>query len=93
MAKVIKQQASTDQTQPNFEHALEEMETIVQKMENDQLPLHESLAYLKRGIELGKICHRKLDEAEQQVQVLVKKGEDHQLEELSGTIAQGQDQE
>ena len=56
---------------PSFEQALAELETIVQKMESDNLPLDESLSCLKRGMELSALCNHSLKQAEQEVRCLV----------------------
>ena len=55
---------------PTFESALAELETIVARMEDGQLPLEQSLAAYKRGAELLKLCQGQLADAQQQVKVL-----------------------
>lgn len=55
---------------PKFEHALAELERLVQSMEGGQLPLEESLEAYRRGMELLKHCQGQLAEAEQRIQVL-----------------------
>jgi len=55
---------------PTFESALAELESIVARMEDGQLPLDESLAAYKRGAELLKFCQAQLADAQQQVKVL-----------------------
>jgi len=55
-----------------FESALEELESLVSRMESGELPLKESLAAYKRGAELLAYCQAALKDAEQQVQVLEK---------------------
>lgn len=67
-------QSSSAQVQPgealSFEKALAELERIVAQMEGGNLPLEQALAAHKRGLELAKFCHEKLEAAQQQVQVL-----------------------
>ncbi len=53
-----------------FESALNELETIVTRMEGGQLSLEHSLAAYKRGAELLKFCQAQLADAQQQVKVL-----------------------
>lgn len=60
-------------TTPDFETAMKELEQIVESMENDQLPLDESLKQFERGVELSRICQNSLKQAEQKVEQLVKK--------------------
>ena len=65
MSKTAKSDAD-----PTFESALAELETIVARMEDGQLPLEQSLAAYKRGAELLKFCQAQLADAQQQVKVL-----------------------
>jgi exodeoxyribonuclease VII small subunit len=54
----------------DFETALAQLEALVAQMENGSLALDQSLSAYERGVELVKICQRRLDHAEQQVKVL-----------------------
>lgn len=53
-----------------FEAALAELEKLVASMEGGQLPLEESLAAYKRGVDLLQHCQRQLADAEERVRVL-----------------------
>jgi exodeoxyribonuclease VII small subunit len=53
-----------------FEKALEELETLVARMEDGKLPLEESLAAYQRGAELIRFCEGKLTDAQARIQVL-----------------------
>lgn len=55
-----------------FEQALGELEKIVERMEEADLPLDESLLLFEEGIRLSRLCSDKLDEAEKKVQILLK---------------------
>lgn len=58
-------------SQPSsFEAASVELENIVAKMEAGQMPLEDSLAAYKRGIELLQYCQNTLQNAQQQVRIL-----------------------
>ena len=57
-------------TTPNFEQSLHELEILVQKMEDGDLPLEESIKIYEKGIRLAKICQDALNQAEQRVQLL-----------------------
>jgi len=54
----------------DFETALAELEALVTTMEDGTLPLEQSLAAYRRGVELTRVCHERLAHAEQQVKVL-----------------------
>jgi exodeoxyribonuclease VII small subunit len=56
----------------NFEKAIEELEKIVQRLENADLPLDEALNLFEEGIKLSRFCSGKLDEAERKVEILLK---------------------
>ncbi len=64
----------------NFEAAIAELESIVGKMESENLPLDQSLLIYKRGVEILKACHTSLSNAEQQVSIL---SEQNQLSDFS----------
>lgn len=53
-----------------FEAALAELEALVAAMEDGSMPLEQSLAAYRRGVELTRVCQEKLAQAEQQVKVL-----------------------
>lgn len=54
----------------NFEHSLDELETLVQKMEHGELSLEESLAAYERGVGLYRRCQQALEQAELRVRLL-----------------------
>ena len=53
-----------------FEKALEELETLVARMEDGKLPLEESLAAYQRGAELIKYCESRLADAQARIAIL-----------------------
>ena len=57
-----------------FEDALDQLETIVKKLEAGELNLEDSLGAFERGVELAKLCHTRLDEAEKKVEQLLANG-------------------
>jgi len=61
---------SAELDQLDFEKALAELEKIVARMESGELSLEQALATHKRGLELARFCHQKLEAAQQQVKVL-----------------------
>jgi exodeoxyribonuclease VII small subunit len=56
---------------PDFEQALEELESLVEQLETGELSLDQSLERFKRGVELTRHCQSVLDQAQQTVQQLV----------------------
>lgn len=57
----------------DFEAAMQELETLVERLEQGDLPLEESLAAFERGVTLTRSCQTALKEAEQKVEILLKK--------------------
>lgn len=58
---------------PNFERSLQELESLVEKMEQGDLSLEESLSHFERGVQLSRSCQQALKEAEQKVEILMRK--------------------
>ena len=67
----------------DFGGALAELEALVEKMEDGNISLEESLKYFERGIALTRTCQKALAEAEQKVQILLEKNGDQQLRPFS----------
>ena len=57
----------------DFEAAMSELEALVARMEQGETSLEDSLKDFERGIELTRTCQAALAEAEQKVQILMKK--------------------
>jgi exodeoxyribonuclease VII small subunit len=70
VAKTTRKQDDPDFSR--FETSLEELETIVQRMESGDQSLEESLKDFERGVTLTKACQTMLKNAEQKVEKLVK---------------------
>jgi len=49
---------------------MEELEAIVERMEDGEPSLEESLKLFERGMDLTRRCQRTLDDAEQRIQTL-----------------------
>jgi exodeoxyribonuclease VII small subunit len=64
----------------DFEQALGELETVVERLEHGELPLDEALKQFERGIELARGCQDALKQAEQRVEILLKKTPDAEPE-------------
>lgn len=54
-----------------FEDSLAELEQLVERMEQGNLPLEESLKLFERGVQLTRSCQKALKDAEQKVQILL----------------------
>ena len=59
----------------DFEAAIAELETVVNRLEEGDMPLEQSLALYERGVQLSRFCHARLEEAERRIEVLNERGE------------------
>jgi exodeoxyribonuclease VII small subunit len=68
---------STEQigTEQSFESSYKELESIVEQLEAGDLPLEQSLELYEQGVRLWRQCHKRLDDAERRVEVLLKGGD------------------
>ena len=74
----------------DFEKSLAELEKIVNDLESGSLTLDESIAAFERGIELSKLCQKKLVAAEERVKKLIEKSEsDIELEPFDEEVNNG----
>lgn len=56
-----------------LEKSLEELEALVVRLETGDLPLEQALKEFERGIKLTRKCQAALQDAEQKVEILLKK--------------------
>ncbi len=54
-----------------FEQSMEQLEQIVQELESGDLPLEKAIKKFEEGIQLSKLCAKKLDETEKKVSMLL----------------------
>jgi exodeoxyribonuclease VII small subunit len=59
----------------SFEDAMRDLDAIVAKLEEDQLPLEEMLARYEEGVALARFCAGKLDAAEQKVRLIARQAD------------------
>ena len=59
----------------DFEAAIGELEAVVKKLEDGDLPLEQSLELYERGVQLSRFCHARLEEAERRIEILTERGE------------------
>ena len=56
-----------------LEKSLEELEALVVRLEGGELSLEQALEEFERGVKLTRLCQSALKEAEQKVEILLKK--------------------
>ena len=57
---------------PNFENAMDRLESIVEQMESGKLPLEELIVRYEEGMSLVKICQERLASAEQKIDIIAR---------------------
>lgn len=63
-----------------YEEAIIELQTIVTHLENGDLSLEDALKQFERGISLARVNNQKLQDAQQQVKILMQQDEQSVLQ-------------
>ena len=74
----------------DFEAAINELETIVKKLEDGDLTLEQSLELYERGVTLSRYCHGRLEQAERRIDVLTDSGA---LKPAPDSLTEGADED
>ncbi len=61
--------------QPGFEEALKKLEAIVEKLEDPDVSLEESIELYEEGVELSRYCSESLEEAVLRIEKINEKSE------------------
>jgi exodeoxyribonuclease VII small subunit len=59
-----------------FEDALKKLEETVTTLEAGELPLEQALGMFETGVNMSRLCMKKLEQAEQKVELLLNVSED-----------------
>jgi exodeoxyribonuclease VII small subunit len=62
-----------DKNLSGLEKSLEELEALVTRLESGDLPLEQALKEFEHGVKLTRRCQAALQEAEQKVEILLKR--------------------
>ena len=68
-----------------FETALEQLESLVTRLEAGDLPLDEALRTFEQGVRLTRECQSALAAAQQKVQLLLQRGDTVAIEDIDAT--------
>ena len=68
---------------PDFEQSLVELEALVAKLEQGDVPLEEALKTFERGVALTRQCQTALRTAQQKVEVLLARNGEETIESFS----------
>lgn len=67
----------------SFEQSMQELESIVNQMEQGDIPLEQALQQFERGVQLASQGQKKLQQAEQKVQILLNQQGQDTLTDMS----------
>ncbi len=70
--------------QLDFEASLTQLETLVEKLENSEFTLEQSLQAFESGVKLTRQCQQALSDAEQKVQLLIEENGQSQAVPFQG---------
>lgn len=85
MGKVGEKKEAVDNEHGNMEKTIgieesfELLDSLLKRLEGDELTLEESFETYAKGLELVKQCRKSIDEVEKKVLVLEESGEFHEL--------------
>lgn len=63
----------TKEERPSFEEALTKLEAIVDKLDDEDITLEDSVQLYEEGLKLSKICSKTLENAELKIEEIEKK--------------------
>ena len=64
--------AKKENTEPNFETAMDRLEEIVDQMESGKMMLEELIVRYEEGMKLVKTCQERLASAEQRIEIITR---------------------
>jgi len=67
----VKSKSPTKEKSPDFEQSLTELETLVARLEQGDVPLEDALKTFERGVALTRQCQTALRTAQQKVEILL----------------------
>ncbi len=73
---------SNPEEEAPFEEVMERLQTVVDQLEEGDLPLEQSLAMFEEGVRLSRAGAKRLDEAERRVEELLAAGDELQTTPL-----------
>jgi exodeoxyribonuclease VII small subunit len=79
----VKPNPQKKETLPDFEQSLAELETLVAKLEQGDVPLEDALKTFERGVALTRQCQTALRTAQQKVEVLLSKNGEETIESFA----------
>ena len=73
---------------PDFEKSLRELEQLVEKLEQGDLPLDDALKAFERGVALTRSCQSALQQAQSRVEILSQRNGTAEIESFEDDAAE-----
>ena len=89
----MKPKPARTNTAPDFEQSLSELEALVAKLEQGDVPLEDALKTFERGVALTRQCQTALRTAQQKVEVLLARDGEEKLEAFDDADADDDEDE
>lgn len=70
---------SEEKQELSFEEAMEQLQTVVDRLEEGDVPLEKAIAMFQEGMQLSKLCHDKLTNVEKQLEQVLSNNEEFEL--------------
>ena len=78
-----KKETKVNDKSPDFEQSLSELEDLVTRLEQGDVPLEEALKTFERGVALTRQCQTALRTAQQKVEVLLTRNGEESIESFA----------
>lgn len=62
---------TNQEANPSFEEAMDQLESIVSKLESGDVPLEQAIELFQEGMKLSQLCGLKLEQAERKIEMLL----------------------
>ncbi|GMK46321.1 exodeoxyribonuclease 7 small subunit [Paenibacillus glycanilyticus] len=62
---------AAENSELSFEEAMEQLEKIVERLENGDVPLETAIDLFQEGMKLSQLCGGKLEQVERKIEVLI----------------------
>jgi exodeoxyribonuclease VII small subunit len=73
----------------SFEEAMDQLEQLVGKLENGDVPLEKAIDLFQEGMKLSHLCSQKLEQVERKIEILVEENGSLTKKAFSSGIEEG----
>jgi exodeoxyribonuclease VII small subunit len=73
----------------SFEEAMDQLEQLVAKLENGDVPLEQAIDLFQEGMKLSHLCSQKLEQVERKIEMLVEENGAYSKKPFANGIDEG----